>query len=357
MHQALDAPLPRPRRLLPRRAVGGAGSSSQSASALPGLGLALTVALIAVAVGRVVPAASPLLLAILAGVGLANLAPRLLDGPLAPGLAVASRRLLRLGIVLLGLQVAGRDIVALGWPVLIGVAAVVGGGIAVSVVGGRLLRIDPTQALLIGCGFSICGAAAVAGADGILGDRRKPEQTATAVALVVLFGSALIGLLPLLAGLAGLSPRTAGVWTGASVHEVAQVVAAGGIVGGTALQVAVVVKLARVLLLAPVLAGLSWWQRRSAPAVTGVRRPPLVPLFVAGFLAMVALRTGIALPAAALDVAKLAQTALLAAAMFALGCSVHWSVVRRAGGRVVALAAVATTVVLALGYVTARLAG
>lgn len=322
----------------------------------PGLFVALLVAVAAVAVNRAAPTVSALLITIVAGALFANLAPGGVPARLAPGLAFAAKPLLRVGIVLLGLQVALGDIAGLGWPVVVGAVAVVVGGIAFTIVLGRLMRIGATQTLLIACGFSICGAAAVCGVDGVLGDRRKSEETATAIALVVVFGSLMIALMPALARVFGLSPEFAGIWTGASVHEVAQVVAAGALIGGPALKVAVIVKLARVLMLAPVLAGVSWWLRRTAVAGQAdgdVQRPPLVPLFVLGFIAMVLVRTTGVLPAEVLDVAKLVQTTLLSAAMFALGCSVHWTVLRRAGGKVVVLAAAATAMVLTLGLATA----
>ncbi len=252
--------------------------------------------------------------------------------------------------MLLGLQLVLGDILALGWTVVVGVVAIVGDAIghdgARSAVEGRR---DPD--LLIAAGFSICGAAAVAGMEGVL-TKRKDEEAATAVALVVVFGTLMIAIMPTLNALLGLDPRTAGIWTGGSTHEVAQVVAAAGIIGAAALEVAIVVKLARVLMLAPVLGVVSWRQRSEA-AGEGRTRPPLVPLFVAAFLAMVVVRSLGIVPDGVLSVAKLFQAWLLAAAMFALGTSVHRSVLRRTGGRPVVLATLATLVVMAIAGVVA----
>lgn len=334
---------------------------------VPGLLLALGAAGASVLIAGLVPALSPLLVAILLGALLANLTSvgRQMPAVLAPGMQVASKRLLRLGIVLLGMQLVLTDILGLGWTVLAGVVTVVGVGIGATVWLGRRWNLDPTLTLLVACGFSICGAAAIAGVDGVL-TRRRAQQTATAIALVVIFGSSMILLMPLLASALGLDQRTAGVWVGASVHEVAQVVAAGAIIGTAAMKVAVIVKLARVLMLAPVLAVVSWQQRKlavadaaqageSADQPKATTKPPLVPLFVVGFLAMVVLRSTGVVPTELLAPIKLVQTLLLAAAMFALGCSVHWSVLRQAGGKVVALAATATVLVTGLGLATALL--
>lgn len=156
-----------------------------------------------------------------------------------------------------------------------------------------------------------------------------------------------------MSSLLGLGERTAGLWAGASIHEVAQVVATGRILGGVALQAAVVVKLTRVLLLAPVVALLGLRARRAARAhgggMPGVRRPPLVPLFVVGFLAAVALRGVGIVPEGALEVLATAQTLLFAAAMFALELWGAPGDVRARRRTPVALAALTTTVVACIG--------
>lgn len=303
----------------------------------------------AIAANQIVPGLSAMLVAILLGAAVANLAApggQLMTG-LQPGLAIASRRLLRLGVVLLGLQLVLGDIVALGWPIVVGVVAIVGGTMGITLLLGRIMNVGASQTLLIAGGFSICGAAAVAGIDGVLA-KRKDAEAATAVALVVLFGTLMIAVMPALSGVLGLDARTAGIWTGASTHEVAQVVAAAGIIGPQALTVAVVVKLARVLMLAPVLAVISLRQRATSVG-TNAKRPPVVPLFVAGFVAMVAVRSLGVVPTVVVEGAKVAQAWLLGAAMFALGTSVHWSVLKRAGKRPVLLAGAATLVVMVIG--------
>ncbi|MCE1174943.1 MAG: putative sulfate exporter family transporter [Propionibacteriales bacterium] len=320
---------------------------------LPGVALSVVGAGAAVAVNSWLPGVSAMLTAIVLGAIVANVVPAARLEWARPGLGIAGRRLLRAGVVLLGLQLVLADIFALGWPIVIGVVVIVGGTMAITLLLGRVLRVGATQSLLIAGGFSICGAAAVAGIDGVL-TKRKDAEAATAVALVVIFGTLMIAVMPALAAWLGLDPRTAGIWTGASTHEVAQVVAAAGIIGPDALKVAVVVKLARVLMLAPVLAVISFRQRAEG-TVEGGKRPPLVPLFVAGFVAMVVLRSTGVVPAMVVDAAKVAQNWLLAAAMFALGTSVHWTVIRRAGRRPLLLAVLATLVVLAIGGAVAAL--
>lgn len=178
------------------------------------------------------------------------------------------------------------------------------------------------------------------------------EDVTAAIAMITLFGTvALVGF-PLLRGPLGLGDVQYGVWTGAGVHEVGQVVAAASPAGAAVVTVAVVVKLTRVLLLAPVVAGVSVLRRLRTPAEGGAAaRPPLVPLFVLGFLACAALRSTGVVPQAALGGIGTLQVTALGAALFGMGASVHLaSLVRRSPGAI-ALAAVSTVFVtgVALG--------
>jgi uncharacterized membrane protein YadS len=130
-----------------------------------------------------------------------------------------------------------------------------------------------------------------------------------------------------------------------SVHEVAQVVAAAGTVSAAALSVAVVAKLARVVLLAPLVAGVGVVRRGAAGAPgAGPRRPPLVPLFVVGFVVAVAVRSAGLVPDAVLPAVKPVTTLALAAAMTALGTQIHLGRLVRTGGRPMVLGGVATLV-------------
>lgn len=298
------------------------------------------------------PSLSPLLVAILLGVLARNLFR--LPAVLEPGVDFAAKRLLRAGVVLLGLQLSLREVIAMGPGVIVLVMVVVTAGVTVTLwLGGRLgIRFE--QRLLIACGFSICGASAVAAAEGVVD--AEDEEVVTAVALVVIFGTVMIPIVPLVGTVLGLSDHQQGVLAGAAIHEVAQVVAAGAAAGGTALTVAVVVKLARVLMLAPVLAVLAARRRASArterhAADTDNRRPPIVPLFVVWFGAAALMRTVEVLPAPVLVMGQILQTVLLTAAMFALGCGVRINRLRQVGWRPILLAAMSTLLVsgIALG--------
>lgn len=312
---------------------------------VPGLALAAGGGAAALLVHAAVPALSPTLVAIVLGMLLAARGGA--ASSMRPGLRVASRQLLRLGVALLGLQLVLPEILALGWPVLLVAATVVLLGITGTLALARPLGVPPEQALLVACGFSICGAAAVGAVDGVR--RSREEDVATVVSLVVVCGSVAMLALPLGAVALGFTPAAAGAWAGASIHEVGQVVVAGGLVGGLALQAAVAVKLARVLMLAPVLAVISYRSRS-----TGMRTP-LVPAFVVAFVACALVRG--AVPAPVLEVAAVAQGAVLAMAMFALGSGLEVAVLRRTGRPLLALAGGATLLVTVLGLPAALVTG
>ncbi|WP_029088158.1 YeiH family protein [Brevibacterium album] len=359
VHAGIRALLPG-REVLPTRAM------------LPGLALAAAATLASVLLASTLSALSPLLVAIVLGAVIANAAR--LPTVLAPGLGYAAKTLLRAGVVLLGAQLALGDVLALGAGGLGLVVLVVLAGFGTALLSGRLLRVPADLTLLVGAGFSICGAAAVAGAHSAV--RATREHAAAAVALVVAFGTLMIALVPLVSAALGLSPEAAGLWAGASVHEVAQVVAIGGIVGGGALETAVVAKLARVALLAPVVAVLAVTGARAvrtacaarapsegtsaaapAPSAGPVARTPLVPGFLLGFLLLVAVRSLGWIPEGALTPLATVQTACLTAAMFALGTQVSVGQLRRLGLGPVLVAALTTLVVAALGLGGALLLG
>lgn len=310
-------------------------------STIPGLAVCLATGVLCIYGSRFLNGMSALLLAILLGALWRNLAPvpKVLD----PGITIASKKFLRLGIVFLGLQLSLGTILGLGPGVLLVVVASVGVTFAATLWIGGKMGMDLPQRLLIATGFSICGAAAVAGTESMT--HAKKDQVATAIGLVVLFGTLMIPAMPLLGKLLGMEDRSIGMLIGASTHEVAQVVAAGGSVSAAALAVAVTVKLARVVLLAPIIAGVGLFMRRKY-SVEGGKNPPLVPLFVVGFIAAMLLRTTGVLPESVLDLFQNLQTLLLAAAMFALGLGVHLRSIVKSGGKSLLLGLFGTIVII-----------
>lgn len=312
--------------------------------------IAAVVAGVALLISTWAPLAGPLLVALTIGAIGANTP---VVEPYVVGTAPRlDKFLLRSGIVLLGLKVAVDDILALG-PAGLGVVLItVVGTYAATQAVGRLLGLERELTTLIAAGFSICGAAAIAAVESSV--RAKPRSVALAVALVTVFGTIMIAVVPALAGPLGLTDEQAAVWAGASIHEVAQVIAAAALVGAgsaTVLATATAVKLARVALLAPV----QVVSARICHSDASRRQGPVVPLFLVGFMGAVALRSTGVLSDQVLDVAGALTTVLLSAAMFGLGTGIVAKHLWPVPARVLVLATVSTLVAasLSLGLVVA----
>lgn len=291
---------------------------------LPGLGLVTAVTAGAYGLSLVVPTVSPLLWSVFLGMAVA--AARPISAQLWPGVSLASRQILRIGVALLGLRVAAGQLLEVGMPGLFVAAAVVPTVVLATVWIGRRLGVRPGLSLLIGTGTAICGASAI-GAVAAVAESEK-EDIGYAVATVTLFGTLAVVTLPLLEhAVLHLSLAAYAVWAGASVHEVAQVLAAAAPAGGAAVKVATVVKLIRVALLAPSLLALSLARRRGSGAA--LKRP--VPLFVVAFLGCVALASLGLVPSALQALAGGVDTILLASALAGLGLGVRLTEVARLG--------------------------
>ncbi len=326
---------PKPSPWLGLAAIAGATALAYGiASLIPGIGastVGVVLGALAVNLGLVVPA-------------------------LRPGATVASSRLLRIAVVLLGLQLALPQLVGIGAKGLVVVVVTV----AVTFFGtrliGRMLGMSGPRSLLVATGFSVCGASAVAAMSPVAdGDE---DDTAVAIALVTLCGTLAIFVLPALRGVLGLDdPGAFGSWVGASVHDVGQTVATADRVDGS-LTSAVVVKLTRVVLLAPLVAAVAIAHRRArATAAPGAERPPIVPLFVAGFLAAILVTSTGLLPTGLLDVAETAQEILLVAALVGLGTGIQLSLLRRAGGSALAVGLTSWLLVAGVAWAGVRLLG
>jgi len=316
----------------------------RSTSATPGLVLTAAGVAGAFLAHRLVGQVGLLTWAVLLGAVAANAG--LVPDRAKPGLRVATRRMLRTGVVLLGFSLSVVSILALGLPVIALVVVTLTSTLLATRWLGVRMGLGPARSLLIGTGFAICGASAIAAMEE--NAEADEDDVAVAIAMVTICGTVAMVVLPLLQGPLGLDDAQLGAWAGASVHEVGQVVAAASPAGAAAVYVAVVVKLTRVLLLAPAVATVSVVRRRAAvdgPADGGGALPPVVPLFVLGFLACVCLRSAGLVPAGVLHAVSALQDVTLGAALFGMGTGVHLPSLARGGGRALALATVSTLVV------------
>ena len=272
-----------------------------------------------------------MILAIVIGIGLHNFVgtpPQAKDG-----VAFIMRKVLRIGIILLGLQLTAAQIVLVG-PAGIGIiATTLIATFAFTTWFGRVIGVDRKLTELIAAGTSICGASAVIATNTVT--NTKDEDVAYAVACVTVFGSLSMFVYPLLPVLLHLDPHAYGLWAGASIHEVAQVVAAAFQDGQTAGEFGTIAKLSRVMMLAPVVILLGWLavcRRSSGTNHRSAARAPM-PWFVFGFVAMVAINSVVVIPTEVRTWIVAATTFLLSTALAALGLETDVRKLKAKGAR------------------------
>ncbi|KEZ97747.1 membrane protein [Xanthomonas vasicola pv. vasculorum NCPPB 895] len=298
---------------------------------------------------------SALTLAIVLGMLVGNTAYPRLSAKAGAGVRFSKANLLRLGIILYGLRLTFQDIGNVGWTGVAIDATVLCSTFGLACfLGVRVFGLDRNTAMLIGAGSSICGAAAVMATEPVV--RGRAEQVMVAVATVVVFGTLAMFLYPALYHLIAhyrwfdLSPTEYGMFAGSTIHEVAQVVAAGRAGSEQAANTAVIAKMVRVMMLAPFLVGLSAYLSRAdgrhAEALDSDRGNAtqrsgiLIPWFALGFVAVAGLNSLALLPHALVQQVIDIDTVLLAMAMAGLGLTTHVSAIRTAGMKPLALAAI-----------------
>lgn len=305
---------------------------------IQGLSLAGLLAVVSAALAQQLGGLlSPLIFAILFGLVMGNLLPALSQGKWQPGLEFCKKRLLRIGVAFYGINITLQQVAEVGAGALVVDILMLGSTLFIAWwLGRRWLGLDGPTALLVGSGSAICGAAAILAAEPVL--RARPQQTAMAVGTVVLFGTLAMLLYPLLYPWLGLSPQAMGIYTGATIHEVAQVVAAGSAMGDEVARVAIISKLTRVMMLAPVLLLLGYLLSRGSDNAPAARAP--LPWFAFGFVAVVVANSLLSLPAAWVDAIRHLDTWALTMAMAALGLSTQLGALRAVGIKPLLLAGI-----------------
>lgn len=284
---------------------------------------------------------SALLLVILIGMAWKSLAP--VPAATIPGIRLAQRPLLRWAVAGLGFRLSLVELAHIGGPALVVVVVSTTAALAFGWWLARRLGVDEKLGLLLGVGGAICGASAVVAADSVvLGEKR---DSAVALAVITLLGTIGIVVYPLAARALHMSDFLYGVWDGASLHEMAQVVAAGFGVSDRAAQVATVVKLARIALLAPVVLFLGWRMRHAHRAAGRAHVAP-VPWFLVLFVVFAIVNSIGVIPKPALEMLKTGDLWLLCVGMAGVGLQTGLRDVRDAGIRPV-LAGVGQWVFLA----------
>lgn len=285
---------------------------------------------------------SPLVVGILIGIVFANTLGRYLPEEWRSGLKFCSKRILRIGIIFFGFRLTLADVAQVGLSAVALDIFIVCSTIGLGLLVGKWLNMDKETTLLTSSGSAICGAAAVLGAEATL--KSEAYKTAVAVSTVVLFGTLSMFLYPVLYrnGFFPLSTHEMGLYTGSTVHEVAHVVGASNAMGKEVAEVAVIVKMIRVILLVPVLLVFSWSarSRSKSESVAADQRRLVVPWFALLFLLAIALNTLLLLSPAVTEPIKTVDNFALTMAMTALGCETTIDKFRQAGWRPFVLALV-----------------
>jgi uncharacterized integral membrane protein (TIGR00698 family) len=263
------------------------------------------------------------------------------------GIIFASRTLLRIGVAMLGFRITLWQIAELGWRPLVLVIAAVGLTILISIWIARRMGFDPLFGLLTGGATAICGAsAALALSAAIPQGKLKQRDTAFAIMGVSILSTLAMIIYPAITSLMGLDDRHAGIFIGASIHDVAQVVGAGFAISSEAGDTATVIKLMRVAMLAPVIVAVGLIAHRKR--AEGDERPPILPLFVAAFLVLVVANSLLPLPKMVQDAGSTASRWCLVAAIAALGMKTRLGEIVEIGWRPVVLMVVETLIIAAI---------
>lgn len=270
-----------------------------------------------------------------------------------PGTGFISNKFLRLGIILLGFRLNLEVLADSGIKTIILAIVVVAFTIMTVYFLCKWLKVEDSLGLMAACGCGICGAAAVMGVSPQV--KAKNDDAVLAVSVVCILGTVFtlieVGLKPVL----GMTPTQFGVMTGSSLHEIAHAVAAGGAGGTQALDASIIMKLSRVLLLAPVAVIVGIIAQRKAKATTDEKSKLPIPWFMGGFLLTSAIGTFVAMPVELLNGLVSVAYICLGMAMAALGMSVNFQVIIRRGGRVFLAATIGSVALLALSITASKL--
>ena len=305
---------------------------------------------------------SPLIVGIILGMLYANSLRNRLPETWVPGIKFCSKQVLRAGIVLYGFRLTFQSVIAIGASAILIDVIIVTCTILLGILVGKLLKMDNDLALLTATGSAICGAAAVLGAEPVV--KSEPHKTAVAVSTVVIFGTLSMFIYPILyrAGVFDLTPEQMGLYTGSTLHEVAHVVGAGNAMGKEISDSAIIVKMIRVMLLAPVLLIMSFaLARRALKAVKGdkntnttQRGKITIPWFAFGFLAVIGFNSFDWLPVPVVDGINSLDTFMLTMAMTALGAETNFEKFKLAGAKPFLLAAILYIWLLGGGYLLVK---
>ena len=307
------------------------------------------------ALGGFVPLVGAPVLALAAGVFIANA----IRTPPAwrPGMDVTLKRLLRLAIILFGATLSLSQVLRIGAGSLLVLLVTILLALSLTALFGRWLRAPAGLVSLIGVGTAICGATAILTVGPII--ESKEEEIAFAVTTIFLFNMLAVVVYPLLGHVLGLSDAAFGVWAGAAIHDTSSVLAASFQFSEPAGQVATVVKLTRTLMLVPLALayGILHSYQKSRQGADGGARVNIVkifPWFILWFVLAAVLNTAGVLQGPVVRAASLAGRFLVVMVMAAVGLSADLRSMREIGLRPLYVGLAASVMIAAVSIVLVR---
>lgn len=304
---------------------------------------------------------SPMIIGIVLGMLYANSLRNHLPATWVPGIQFCSKKILRLGIILYGFRLTFQNVFNVGMPAIIVDALIVCITICGGVLLGKLLKMDRDISLLTSVGSGICGAAAILGAESAI--KTQPYKTAVAVSTVVIFGTISMFLYPILynSGIINMPAESMGIFTGSTIHEVAHTVGAGNAMGKEISDVAIIVKMIRVIMLVPVIFIIGYIYNKhsnnienNADTQCNNKRKLAIPWFALWFLIVIGFNSLNIVPSSAASFINNFSTFLLTMAMTALGAETSIDKFKKAGAKPFLLALFLYIWLLVGGYFLAK---
>jgi uncharacterized integral membrane protein (TIGR00698 family) len=319
---------------------------------LPGIALCAVITLVALGVQHLEertfdhPYVEALVIAILLGMAIRTVWTP--SERWRSGIAFSAKQLLEVAVVLLGASISFAAIAASGLALIGAIAGTVAIMLALSFGVSRMLGLPTKLSILIACGNSICGNSAIAAVAPVID--AHSDDIASSISFTAILGVLMVLGLPLLIPLLGLSATQYGILAGLTVYAVPQVLAATVPAGIVSTQIGTLVKLVRVLMLGPIVIGLSLFvaSRRNNEKAAAISPFKLVPWFIIGFLVLAALRSFELVPDAVVPLVTKAAVLLTVLSMAALGLGVDIRVIATVGGRVTAAVTLSLLVLLAI---------
>ncbi len=303
-------------------------------------------------------AISPLIAGIIIGMIFANTLRTKMPEAWQAGIVFCCKTVLRTAIVFYGFRITFQEIAEVGVDGLVLSTVMLISTFLLGIVFGiKVLKLDRDTSILVASGSAVCGAAAVLAAESTLNS--APYKTAVAVGTVVLFGTISLFAYPALykLGVLNLDYSQYGLYVGGSIHEVAQVIAAADAINPQATDTAVIVKMTRVMMLAPLLIALGFILSRLNSNKTSSKSAIPIPWFAILFIVMAGFNSLQLLPESAISTINFVDTFLLTMAMTALGMETHFSKFKQAGIKPLLLALVLFIWLIVIAYYLVRLLG